>query len=235
MTPHRTAEGSPDSGFGIVIVAHEGLAEALHATLVHIMGPVPRIAALGISDVMEGQRGRIVETVRQVDTGTGVVIAADMHGGSPCNLALQAARETGVPVEVVAGASLPMLVALVENRTRSPREAVEAALARPGGGTPGPRDTDSVTRSAERRLSIPNRRGLHARASARFTEMAERFESSVTVSRDGFDADGGSILDLLMLAAPMGSSIQIRAEGPDAEDAVTALAALVDDGFGESD
>ena len=89
--------------------------------------------------------------------------------------------------------------------------------------------------AAERRLEIPNRKGLHARASARFTEVTERFESQVTVSRDGIDADGRSILDLLLLAAPQGSFILVRAEGADAEDAVMALARLVQSGFGESD
>ena len=88
--------------------------------------------------------------------------------------------------------------------------------------------------AAERCLKIPYRKGLHARASARFTEVAERFESTVTVSRDGIDADGRSILDLLLLAAPMGSSIRVCAKGPDAETAVAALAELVEDGFGES-
>lgn len=89
--------------------------------------------------------------------------------------------------------------------------------------------------AAERRLEIQNRKGLHARASARFTEVTERFESQVTVSRDGIDADGRSILDLLLLAAPQGSFILVRAEGSDAEDAVMALARLVQGGFGESD
>ena len=89
--------------------------------------------------------------------------------------------------------------------------------------------------AAERSLLIPNRKGLHARASARFTEVSERFESLVTVSRDGIEADGRSILDLLLLAAPQGSFIHVRAEGPDAEDAIAALTRLVQGGFGESD
>ena len=88
---------------------------------------------------------------------------------------------------------------------------------------------------AERHLRICNRRGLHKRASDRFVQVAERFRSRITVYRDGIEADGGSILDLLMLAAPLGSRIRVRAEGPDAEAAVTALAELVADRFGESD
>ena len=89
--------------------------------------------------------------------------------------------------------------------------------------------------ATERHLAIPNRRGLHARASARFTEVAEQFNSSITVSRDGIEADGRSILDLLLLAAPKGSVIQIRAEGSDAVQAIAALTNLVEAGFGESD
>ena len=128
MNPERTGERPPDPGIGVVIVGHDGLAQALRATLEHIMGPVPRIAAVGISDADDGLSARVIEAAQRVNAGTGVVIAADMHGSSPCNLALQAAREAGIPVEVAAGANLPMLVALVENRALPPVEAVETAL-----------------------------------------------------------------------------------------------------------
>ena len=128
MTANRAGEEPPGSGIGVVIVAHDGLAQALRATLEHIMGPVARIAAVGISDADDGMSARVIEAARQVDAGDGVVIAADMHGSSPCNLALRAAREAGIPVEVAAGANLPMLVALVENRALPPVEAVETAL-----------------------------------------------------------------------------------------------------------
>ena len=128
MMPDRAGEGPPDTGIGVVIVGHDGLAQALRATLEHIMGPVPRIAAIGVSDADDELSARVIEATQQVDAGMGVVIAADMHGSSPCNLALQAAREAGIPVEVAAGANLPMLVALVENRALPPLEAAETAL-----------------------------------------------------------------------------------------------------------
>ena len=127
MAGHAT-EGPAQSEVGIVIVAHDGLAQALKATLEHIMGPVPRVLALGVSDADDELCARIIEAVKEVDTGAGVVIAADMYGSSPCNFALQASCEAGISVEVAAGANLPMLVALAENRSLSPVEAVEAAL-----------------------------------------------------------------------------------------------------------
>ena len=78
-----------------------------------------------------------------------------------------------------------------------------------------------------------NRLGLHARAAARFVHLAARFSSQVHVSRGSRTVDGKSIMGILLLAAAHGSSIAITAEGPDADAAVEALAALVESGFGE--
>ena len=226
-----------DPGVGILIVAHDGLAQAFLATVEHVMGPVARIRALGVRDSDSNPVDRIVRAARDLDAGSGVVIANDMHGSSPGNLAAEAAREVGIGIEVVSGASLPMLVALVENRACTPADAARAALeqvARMPPRAAAARRT-RMAPAVEIPLRIRNRKGLHARASARLTEVAEEFESSVFVSRDGFEADGRSILDLLMLAASRGSSIQVRAEGADAEAAVAAIAALVESGFGETD
>jgi phosphocarrier protein len=82
---------------------------------------------------------------------------------------------------------------------------------------------------------IVNERGLHARASRLFVTTAERFESRVTVRRDGVCVDADSVLSLLECAAGPGTEIEITAEGPDAETAVEALAALVAAGFHEDD
>jgi phosphocarrier protein len=81
--------------------------------------------------------------------------------------------------------------------------------------------------------TIRNKRGLHARASAKLVEAAARFQSRVTVSHDGQTADGRSIMGLMMMAAAIGSQIEITAEGPDAKDAMTAILALVEAKFGE--
>ncbi len=85
----------------------------------------------------------------------------------------------------------------------------------------------------EAAAKIVNKKGLHARASARLVEAAARFASHVTVTKDGQTVDARSIMGLMMLAASLGSEIQIVAEGPDAEEAMTAILALVDAKFGE--
>lgn len=84
-----------------------------------------------------------------------------------------------------------------------------------------------------RTLTIPNAKGLHARASARFVETVERHDATVSVHRDGQTVAGDSIMGLLMLAAGQGASIDVTADGPDAEAAIEALAALLEDRFGE--
>jgi phosphocarrier protein HPr len=84
-----------------------------------------------------------------------------------------------------------------------------------------------------RELAIKNRLGLHARAAARFVHTASRFRSRVTAGRDGRVMDGKSILGILLLAASQGTAIEVTAEGEDEEQAMDALATLVDTGFGE--
>ncbi|MGH1558447.1 HPr family phosphocarrier protein [Caulobacter segnis] len=74
-----------------------------------------------------------------------------------------------------------------------------------------------MTGMTSRTVEIINERGLHARASARFVKMASGFDAEVTVSRDGASVDARSIMGLMMLAAGIGSTIDITAEGPDAQ------------------
>jgi phosphocarrier protein len=83
------------------------------------------------------------------------------------------------------------------------------------------------------RAKIVNKKGLHARASAKIVEAAARFQSVITVAKDGQSVDARSIMGLMMLAASLGSEIEIDASGPDAEAALTAILALVDAKFGE--
>jgi phosphocarrier protein len=88
--------------------------------------------------------------------------------------------------------------------------------------------------AVRRTVTIANPRGLHARAAARFVELARRFEARITVARDGASVSGLSIMGLMMFAAGPGSTLEIGAEGPDADAAVAALAALVESKFHES-
>ena len=86
---------------------------------------------------------------------------------------------------------------------------------------------------AARELSITNQRGLHARASAKFVKCAEAFDAEITVSRDGMSVPATSIMGLMMLGAAMGTTIMVEATGNQAEDALEALAQLVDSKFDE--
>ncbi len=87
--------------------------------------------------------------------------------------------------------------------------------------------------NARATAGICNTRGLHARASAKFVKLASGFDSEITVTRDGVTVDARSIMGLLMLGAGNGSSIDIVAEGPDAQDAIDALGDLVARRFDE--
>jgi phosphocarrier protein HPr len=86
---------------------------------------------------------------------------------------------------------------------------------------------------AARELSITNQRGLHARASAKFVKCAEAFDAEITVTRDGMSVPATSIMGLMMLGAAIGTSIMVEAKGNEAEQALEALALLVESKFDE--
>ncbi len=87
--------------------------------------------------------------------------------------------------------------------------------------------------SVSERLQITNELGMHARAATKFVQTANKFGSAVTVEKDGQEVNGKSIMGVLMLVAAKGSWIAVRCTGPDATEALAALAALVKDKFGE--
>ncbi|MEA2624804.1 MAG: phosphocarrier protein HPr [Candidatus Binatota bacterium] len=82
---------------------------------------------------------------------------------------------------------------------------------------------------------IQNRLGLHARAAALFVQTVTPFDADVTVSKEGLNVNGKSIMGLMMLAAGKGSSIDVEARGPQATEAIEAIRVLVDDKFTERD
>ena len=86
---------------------------------------------------------------------------------------------------------------------------------------------------ASRTVALANKRGLHARASAKFVTLASSLPAEVQVERDGSSVCGTSIMGLMMLGAAMGDTITISAEGEGADEAVAALAELVEGKFGE--
>lgn len=92
---------------------------------------------------------------------------------------------------------------------------------------------DPALEVARQETKIRNRAGMHARAAVKFVQLAAHFKSDIRVWKDGASVNGKSIMGLLTLVAALGIEIIIEAEGPDAPEAVAALAALVDSGFGE--
>ncbi|MBA3392319.1 MAG: HPr family phosphocarrier protein [Deltaproteobacteria bacterium] len=86
---------------------------------------------------------------------------------------------------------------------------------------------------AEKTVMIQNELGLHARAATKLVQTATKFPCEVTVSKDGHEVNGKSIMGVLMLVASKGTKVTVRAKGDRAAEAVTAICALVDDKFGE--
>ncbi len=89
--------------------------------------------------------------------------------------------------------------------------------------------------TARRTVEIVNKRGLHARASAKFVKLAADFDAEVTVTREGQSVDARSIMGLMMLGAGIGSSLELSAEGNQAEEALDSLSALVAARFEEDE
>lgn len=112
---------------GVVVVSHGRLADEFVAAAEHVLGPQDqmRAVAIGPYDNMEERRAEIIDAVRAVDRGDGVVILTDMFGGTPSNLAISVINQ--VKIEVIAGVNLPMLIKLAEVRDRM--ALPEAALA----------------------------------------------------------------------------------------------------------
>ncbi len=113
---------------GLVIVTHGGLAVEFRAALEHIVGPQTHLetVAIGPEDDMAARRVDILDAVRRVETGKGVIVLTDMFGGTPSNLAISVMDEA--KVEVIAGINLPILVKLASLRRELPlMEAVTKA------------------------------------------------------------------------------------------------------------
>jgi phosphocarrier protein HPr len=87
----------------------------------------------------------------------------------------------------------------------------------------------------QREVEIVNKLGLHARASAKLTQLAAKFQSDVQISRNGRTVNAKSIMGVMMLAAGKGAKITLEVEGPDEDQAIEAIVALIGDNFGEGE
>ncbi|MCL6609725.1 MAG: PTS sugar transporter subunit IIA [Geminicoccaceae bacterium] len=117
---------------GLVLVTHGRLAAEFLAAVEHVVGPQPQARAIciDVDDDIERRRAEIVQAVREVDSGQGVVILTDMFGGTPSNLAISTMDRPGI--EVVAGVNLPMLIKLASVRASEPLAAAVAAAQEAG-------------------------------------------------------------------------------------------------------
>jgi phosphocarrier protein len=86
----------------------------------------------------------------------------------------------------------------------------------------------------ERSVQVINKNGIHARPAAEIVKLAAKYKADITVMRDDLEVNGKSIMGVMMLAAECGATVQLRAEGPDADEALDALAHLIAGKFGES-
>ncbi|WP_188607877.1 PTS sugar transporter subunit IIA [Chelatococcus reniformis] len=105
---------------GLVLVTHGCLATEFRSALEHVVGPQKQVetVTIGPDDDMDGRRRDILDAVKRVDTGEGVVVLTDMFGGTPSNLAISCMN--GLKVEVIAGINLPMLIKLASVREDMP-------------------------------------------------------------------------------------------------------------------
>ena len=100
---------------------------------------------------------------------------------------------------------------------------------------PGASAADHANDGIVRQVEIINKKGLHARASAKFVQIAEKYDAAITVTRGSETVGRTSIMGLMMLAAGPGTIITIQATGREALDAIEAVCSLVESGFGEDD
>ena len=113
---------------GIVLVAHNNLAESIRQVAEHVVGSLPDVKCISVfpEDDIDLKRKEIQAAIRKVKTKEGVVLLTDMFGGTPSNLAISLMEEG--KIEVVSGMNLPMLVKLLRMRKKSLKEAVETAV-----------------------------------------------------------------------------------------------------------
>ena len=87
----------------------------------------------------------------------------------------------------------------------------------------------------EKEVTLINRLGMHARAATKLVQVAQKYKSRITIEANGMEADAKSILGLLTLAAPVGTTLLIKADGEDEQEAIDAIVQLIEDRFGEGE
>ncbi len=234
---------------GVLLVTHGKLGRFLLDTLREMLGELPLRADVLEVRLVQSHEGPMLQGARMLenlDSGDGVLLLTDAYGSTPSNVAHKLTIARG-NTAAVAGLNLPMLMRVFNNH---PLSLDELALAAVEGGQQGvvrcPQQgstnltpqaalpmTAAPGKNVRRTVDIVNKLGLHARASAKLVTLANKFSADVRLEKDGREVSAKSILNIIMLAAGLGSQVTLIAEGEDAEQAIEELAALVADKFGE--
>ena len=196
---------------GVLIIAHGDLGRSLADCARHILGREPEnlaVMAVDKTDDPESKQAEAQLLVDRLDTGEGVVILTDMYGGTPSNIASRLIRPGRV--EAVAGASLPMVVRALCYSSQPLEIVVSKAIT---GGLEGVLYIIPGKAMLRTEVEIINKLGLHARASSKFTQLASRFKSDIFIARNNRRVNGKSIMDVMMLAAAKGATVELEVNG----------------------
>ncbi|NQX10621.1 PTS-dependent dihydroxyacetone kinase phosphotransferase subunit DhaM [Microbacteriaceae bacterium VKM Ac-2855] len=223
---------------GLVLVSHSSkIAEGLAELAAQMAGSVALIAAGGTDDGGIGTSfDRVAAGIAEADSGAGVVVLCDLGSAIlTAETALDFLDDEVRGRVVIADAPLVegAVSAAVAAETGATLEQVRAAAEEAGGGASAPRESMPVPvqePGPSRTVRLINPNGLHARPAADFVTLASTF--AARVNANGKDAT--SLLGVMSLGLLKGDSVTISASGADAQQAVEALAALVESGFGEA-
>ena len=222
---------------GLVLVTHGRLAQEFISAMEHMVGPQTHLRAvcIGPEDDIERRQREIAAAAKSVDVGSGVIIATDMFGGTPCNLALTLA---GARQDRSAGGRQP---AQPDQADRHPHQAAAGT-----GGERSDRGGPQIyarrsARSGRACVSEPlraiakitNKRGLHARASAKIVEASARFQSEITIVKDGTAGQWPLDHGPDDAGGQPGQRNRRRSRRAGRGDAMTAMLALIEAKFGE--
>ncbi|GAB3126226.1 dihydroxyacetone kinase phosphoryl donor subunit DhaM [Glaciibacter psychrotolerans] len=234
MTSATDAD-SKSGRVGLVFVSHSAqIADGL-VELARQMAPQTTLVSAG--GTADGELGtsfdRVLAAVSAADTGAGVVILGDL--GSAYLTAetardfldpLLAARVVIVDAALVEGG----VAAAVAAESGGDLEAVVAAARTASVSTPSSTEAPPSEQKVSRTVTLRNRDGLHARPAAEFVKLATTFTARVTVN----GTDAKSLLGIMALGLTQGTQVELASADPGGTDAVTALAALIESGFGEA-
>lgn len=219
---------------GLVLVTHGRLAAEFIAAMEHVVGPQEQVEAvcIGPDDDMEARRADISAAAARVDTGRGVILLTDMFeeplqprhfpdGQTQCgsDRGHQSADADSAGKRAAPDGRRPRSGSRAGSRTKIYFGRL--------------RDTGGGCVSEARTVEIVNKRGLHARASAKFVTVASGFDATIEVEKEGNRVCGTSIMGLMMLGAGIGDTIVISATGIGAAEAIASLVDLVENKFGE--